>query len=61
MRSGYYHMVLCEKARLKMAFVSSCGKWEYKRCLFGLAQAPAYFQRLINEVLSGLILLWLFG
>ena len=25
-----------------------------KRCPFGLAQAPAYFQRLVNEVLSGL-------
>ena len=53
MRSGYYHMVLSEKARLKMPFVSSYGKWEFKRCPFGLAQAPAYFQRLINEVLSG--------
>ena len=27
---------------------------EFKRCPFGLAQAPAYFQRLVNEVLSGL-------
>ena len=48
MRSGYYHMVLSVKARPKMAFVSSYGKWEFKRCPFGLAQAPAYFQRLIN-------------
>ena len=29
-------------------------KWEFKRCPFGLAQTPAYFQRLVNEVLSGL-------
>ena len=34
MRSGYYHMVLCEKARMKMAFVTSYGKWEFKRCPF---------------------------
>ena len=54
MRSGYYHMVLSERARPKMAFVSSYGKWEFKRCPFGLAQAPAYFQRFVNEVLSGL-------
>ena len=53
-RSGYYHMVLSEKSRPKSAFVSSFGKWEFKRCPFGLAQAPAYFQRLVNEVLSGL-------
>ena len=33
---------------------SSYGKWEFKRCPFGLAQALAYFQRLVNEVLSGL-------
>ena len=25
-----------------------------QRCLFGLAQAPAYFQQLVNAVLSGL-------
>ena len=56
MRSGYYHMVLSEESRTKTAFVSSYGKWEFKRCQFGfgLAQAPAYFQRLVNEVLSGL-------
>ena len=44
MRSGYCHMVLSEKSRPKSAFVSSFGKWEFKRCPFGLAQAPAYFQ-----------------
>ena len=53
MRSGYYHMVLSEESRPKKAFVSSFGKWEFKRCPFGLAQALAYFQRLVNEVLSG--------
>ena len=46
-------MVLSKEARPKAAFVSSYGKWEFKRCPFGLAQAPAYFQRLINKVLSG--------
>ena len=54
MRSGYYHVVLSEKSRPKSSFVSSFGKWVFKRCPFGLAQAPAYFQRLVNEVLSGL-------
>ena len=54
MRSGYYHMVLSEKSRPKTAFLSSFGKWEFKRSLFGLTQAPAYFQRLVDEVLSGL-------
>ena len=54
MRRGYYHITLSERARPKTAFVSAYGKWEFKRCPFGLAQAPAYFQRLVNEVLSGL-------
>ena len=47
-------MVLSEKSRPKSAFVASFGKWEFKRCPFGLAQAPAYFQRLVNEVLLGI-------
>ena len=54
MRSGYYHMDLSEESTPKSALVSAYGKWEFKRCPFGLAQAPAYFQRLVNEVLSGL-------
>ena len=54
MRSGYYHMVLSEKSRPESAFVSSFFKWEFKRCPFGIAQAPAYSQRLVNEVLLGL-------
>ena len=54
MRSGYYHMVLSEESRSKTVFISSFGKWEFKRCPFGLVQAPAYFQRLVNKVLSGL-------
>ena len=47
-------MVLSEEFWPKSAFVSSFGKWEFKRCPFGLVQSPAYFQRLVNEVLSGL-------
>ena len=39
-----------------MAFTlpANLGKWEFNRCPFGLTQAPAYFQRLINEVLAPL-------
>ena len=48
-------MVLSEKSRPESTFVPSFGKWEFKGCPFGLAQAPTYFQRLVNEFLSGLI------
>ena len=47
-------MVLSRESRPKTAFVSLYGKWEFKRCPFGLAQAPTSIQRLVNEVLSGL-------
>ena len=33
--------------------MSGMGKYQFNRVPFGLAQAPAYFQRLINEVLTG--------
>ena len=55
LRSGYYHIGLSEDAKPKTAFVvAGMGKYQFNRVPFGLAQAPAYFQRLINEVLTGL-------
>ena len=54
MRSGYHHVEMTKKARPKSAFTlpANLGEWEFLRCPFGLAQVPAYFQRLINEVLA---------
>ena len=53
--SGYNNIGLSEEAQAKSAFVvQTLGKFEYKRTPFGLAQAPAYFQALMNEVLKGL-------
>ena len=57
MRSGYYHLELSQESQPKSAFViggPKGGKWEFKRCPFGLTQAPAYFQMLVNKVLEGL-------
>ena len=54
LRSGYYHIRLTESAKPKSAFVlSSLGKYQFNRVPFGLTQAPAYFQKLINDVLKG--------
>ena len=51
LRSGYYHIGLTQESRAKSAFVVPMGKWEFKRTPFGLSQAPACFQLLINKVL----------
>ena len=57
MRSGYYHLELTPESQPKSAFVvggPKGGKWEFKRCPFGLTQVPAYFQVLVNQVLEGI-------
>ena len=54
LRSGYHHMELSLEARAKSAFVTPLDKFEFTRYPFGLSQAPAYFQRLINKVIKGL-------
>ena len=53
LRSGYYHIGLTRESRAKSAFVMPMGKWQFKRTPFGLSQAPAYFQLLIDQVLMG--------
>ena len=53
LRSRYYHIGLTRESRVKSAFVVPMGKWEFKRIPFGLSQAPAYFQLLIDKVLMG--------
>ena len=54
MRSGYHNLEMTLQSRPKTAFTLpvKLGKWEFNRYPFGLVQAPAYFQRLINEVLA---------
>ena len=50
--SGYYHIALSEDAQQKSAFVTKFGKHKFKRVPFGLTQAPAYFQHLMNRVVG---------
>ena len=53
LRSGYYHIALGKDSRpKKTAFVMPFGKYEFLQVPFGLAQAPAFFQHLMNKVLD---------
>ena len=54
LRSGYHHIALAKSSRAKTAFVTPFGKYEFLMVPFGLAQAPAYFQLLMNKALKGL-------
>ena len=53
LRSRYYHIRLTCESRGSLLFIVPMGKWEFKWTPFGLSQAPAYFQLLIDKVLMG--------
>ena len=52
--SGYWQVELDQDARAKSAFTTHHGLFEFVRMPFGLCNAPATFQRLMQAVLSGL-------
>ena len=51
-RAGYHHIPLDNSSILKTTFNSPFGKYEYIKVPFGLAQAPAYFQELMTNILK---------
>ena len=51
---GYWQVPLTDRAKKNSAFVIPDGLFQYKVMAFGMRNAPAAFQCLVNMVLSGL-------
>lgn len=50
--SGYYQIPMAKESQHLTAFVTPDGHYEFKRMPFGLANAPAIFQKVINDMLG---------
>ena len=52
LRCGYWQVPLSPSARPKTAFCTGRGLWQFKVLCFGLCNAPATFERLMEKVLA---------
>ena len=54
LKTGYWHVGMTQRARERSAFVCKQGLFQWKVMPFGLCNAPATFERLMEIVLKGM-------
>ncbi|GBG70524.1 hypothetical protein CBR_g6651 [Chara braunii] len=54
-RHGFHHILVREEDRPKTAFVLFEGTWQWVRCLMGICNAPATFQRAMNMTFQNFV------